>query len=64
MIMGNSSAQHFAFTAKCVRMRKFCQRNLPLATGDLEWADSVTEKPEAELLRLWKDRALLSSPLY
>ncbi len=21
------------------------QSNLPLATGDLEWADSVTEKP-------------------
>ena len=31
-------------------MRKFCQRNLPHATGDLEWADSVTEKPKAELL--------------
>ncbi len=42
---------HFAL-AKCVRMRKFCQRNLPLATGDLEWADSVTEKPKAELLQI------------
>lgn len=25
--------------------------NLPLTEGDLEWADSVTEKPKAELLQ-------------
>ena len=28
------------------------QGNLPLAEGDLEWADSVTGKPKAELLRM------------
>ena len=27
------------------------QKNLPLAEGDLEWADSVTGKPKAELLQ-------------
>ena len=46
----NSSAQDFAFTAKSVKTRKLSQRNLPLAEGDLEWADSVTGKPKAELL--------------
>ena len=38
------------------------KKNLPLTEGDLEWADSVTGKPKAELLqfiaviffRLWR----------
>ena len=50
---GNSSAQDFAFTAKklCIyckvreNMLNLAKGNLPLAAGDLEWADSVTEKP-------------------
>ena len=45
------SAQVFAFTAKTVRIYKFSQKNLPLAEGDLKWADSVTGKLKAELLR-------------
>ena len=32
------------------------QKNLPLAEGDLEWADSVTGKPKAELLRVLRSR--------
>ena len=47
---GNNSVQAFAFTAKTVRICKLGQKNLPLAEGDLEWADSVTGKPKAELL--------------
>ncbi len=53
----NSSAQIFVFTARAVRTCKSGQKNLPLAAGDLEklsfaqWADSVTEKPQAELLQ-------------
>ena len=47
---GNSSAQDFAFTAKSVKTCKLSQKNLPLAEGDLKWADSVTGKPKAELL--------------
>ena len=46
----NSSAQDFAFTAKSVKTCKLSQKNLPLAEGDLKWADSVTGKPKAELL--------------
>ena len=57
LLPGNSSVQAFAFTAKAVRICKLGQKNLPLAEGDLEklsfaqWADSVTGKPKAELLR-------------
>ena len=50
LLMRNSSAQDFAFTAKSVKTCKLSQKNLPLAEGDLEWADSVTGKPKAELL--------------
>ena len=46
----NRSVQVFAFTAKAVRICKLGQKNLPLAEGDLEWTDSVTVKPKAELL--------------
>ena len=49
----NSSAQDFALAAKSVKTRKLSQGNLPLAEGDLEWADSVTGKPKAELLRIY-----------
>ena len=38
---------------KTVRICKLGQKNLPLAEGDLEWADSVTGKPKAELLRAY-----------
>ena len=48
---GNSSAQDFALAAKSVRIYKFGQENLPLAEDSLEWADSVTGKPKAELLQ-------------
>ncbi len=52
--MGNSSAQDFALAAKSVETCKLCQEGIcPLAEGDLEWADSVTVKPKAELLRVW-----------
>ncbi len=57
MLNRNSSTQDFAFTAKSVRTGTLGQKNLPLAEGDLEklsfaqWADSVTGKPKAELLR-------------
>ena len=51
MLNHNSSAQDFAFTAKSVRTGTLGQKNLPLAEGDLEWADSVTGKPKDELLR-------------
>jgi hypothetical protein len=51
LLMRNSSAQDFAFTAKSVKTCKFSQKNLPLAEGDLKWADSVTGKPKAELLQ-------------
>ncbi len=48
----NSSAQDFALAAKSVETCKLCQEGIcPLAEGDLEWADSVTVKPKAELLR-------------
>ena len=47
----NSSAQDFAFTAQSVKTRKLSQGNLPLAEGDLEWADSVTGQPKVELLQ-------------
>ena len=50
LLPGNNSVQAFAFTAKAVRICKLGQKNLPLAEGDLEWADSVTGKPKAELL--------------
>ena len=50
VLTGNSSAQDFAPAAKSVRIYKFGQENLPLAEGGLEWADSVTGKPKAELL--------------
>ena len=33
-----------------MKIRKLSQGNLSLAEGDLEWTDSVTEKPKAELL--------------
>jgi len=52
-VVCNSSAQDFAFTAKSVKIRKLSQGNLSLAEGDLEWADSVTGKPKAELLQLF-----------
>ena len=35
-----------------MRTRRFSQENLPLAAGGLEWADSVTGQPKAELLHI------------
>ena len=52
LLPGNNSVQVFAFTAKAVRICKLGQKNLPLAEGDLEWADSVTGKPKAEPMSL------------